>query len=238
VTTHSRSESERLEQGLIKRLSKTPSEPDGFSQAKLEHSVISVDFKIIQYFKSHDISLESPLCQIEKMLAQGKTSMTYDEVSKMTGKDIKCIKANITRGLLEQLGGGQVSIQSLKMYLQGANAGYSNSATNETRNKSKPQPYSSSDPNEIKREAYSRLDEIMAQGKNTISGKDLCYILGLSIANGPSSTAKRPEMRPFVEVVKEGNRQKFYFKVDGIKNLLDHSERDKRGGWIYTPPNQ
>lgn len=227
------SESNKLVEGLVQRISSI--QPTGFKKSKLEHMFQVIDAEIIDYFTKHkQEEIYTPLDELRQRVSEGRTTMTYEEASRITGKTIKTLKFDTTTGRVEKTPDDQIKVDSLLAYLtkpKRRQAGVKKYRAN-TVNR-----YASDNPAEIKQEAYRRLEEKTPEN-GLIDLKSISYILGAANLSVGVYTSKIIKNDPTLadsyvlsSEVKGRNKKRVFIKAEGMRKFLDN-RRYTTDRWI------
>jgi hypothetical protein len=84
--------------------------------------------------------------------------------------------------------------------------------------------FSSTEPEEMRKEAYARLDAI---GKDQLDAKDVKNILGSTSNSYQTYLARAPEIAPYVT---RGEKGELYFKADAVRAFIA-ARTPCRNGW-------
>ncbi len=227
ITPNKPEEINRLADDLIEKITKL--QPAGFVQAKLENKFYVVDPKIIEYFKTHSMeNIYTPQQELQRRISEGKTTISYEEAIKLTGKSMKALRRSTTTGRLNKTESGEIEASSLIGYL-----------TNQNKpRRGNPQSNKlilAESSEEARIHVYKRLEEL-GRGLEAIDGNQLSYVLGINPSSGPTVFAKKPEVQNCVIRTPYGSgiRERIHFKVNELKSLLSRGKKNYKGGWEFS----
>lgn len=223
------SESHKLATGIVKRINAM--QPETFKEAKVRHEMQVIDANIIDYFKTHtQEEFYSTKDQLEQLVKEGQTSISYEDASKITGKAIGALKTSITRGTINAMQEGAIELSSLINYLS-----EKTKTRNYTQRKSASNEIISTDSDieVIKQKIYARLTEV-SQGREELNSEEIKYIFGCASSSFVTGIARRPDIALYVEKRKDvgiTGPKRLYFKVEGIQKYLNSRMPTKKGRW-------
>jgi len=228
-----------LEKGIARKLSDGNIQPDGFKQANLRHNVYAVPLEVINYFISHNP--KEIICTergIRKIAAVSE-SISYEDAAKLAGTEPKYIKKLATQGFFKKTGEG-IEKSAFMNYVEGKKCMKkpTNTTARELPSAEKPGKrlhYTSTDSEEMKAEAYKRIEEVGGSGK--FDRRQLNYILGFGKNSSSTNTrlSRCPELDSYV--IREGRtgakKPRVYLAVEGVKKYIDLRKLNRDGSrWI------
>jgi len=144
-------------------------QPENFETMKLEHKVVELDEGALKCFIcTPKKEFYTPVYSIDELLKTANIA-SIEDAAKMTGKTPGQIKRLATLGKISISDNNEVNLHSLKEYVGGKKR--SGSAVPPIQSE-----YTAGDPDEIKKEAYARLEKC----SDELSSVELAYVLGMS----------------------------------------------------------
>ena len=181
-------------------------QPQGFKEANLRHQIRVVDGEVLDYFSSRQIEGYSIIQQLKTL---GRTNISYQEASRITGKKIQSLKRAATLGNLTGTP-EEVSVGSLLNYLQSQQIQSTIKQPGQKLRREDPvQPRLTDE--QLKQRSYSRLEELR-KVSSEVSLREFGYVLGFSDSSSSIKIAQTEEMAPYRRT--EGRR--VYVTIDGI----------------------
>jgi hypothetical protein len=204
-------------------------QPEEFEGAKLIHAITSIEFRILEYFRTNrknDFNIAENI--FEAYRASGRKEFTIEEAAQTIGKEPRAIKGLVLRGKLQATPEGAVTFDSLVSYYQ-AKLAPRHPIEISARAYAPKMQYNSNTIDGRKAEALERLSKITDSRLNT---KQLGYILG---QKPTSATLVMPKLQGAVKMT---DRKSYWLVPRESVAPFIQSYMPTNSGWKSQKPKK
>ena len=227
--------------GLAKKMEES-NQPEGFEQAKLISKVIRVEPQVIRsLFECQRAELYSPKEKLLELLKENKDYIALKEASRITGRTEAGLKqwSYTADGIKNEQ--GEYSVKALLNFVGKKRRTRAAIAPTNTAHSQKTFSsrlnYSSTNSEDIKKEAEQRLNELKEKneiGERGLSVKQITYVLGIkpvTISNRLINL--REKYQDWKDgISREGNRM--YVAEPLVKKFIEKATPSSRGWTSYS----